>query len=48
MTPVKGNVFSIWLSSAWKYNLPDIKVLENTVEFDWGEAATKFPEGIIN
>ena len=48
LTPKSVNIFSEWLESAWRSKLPTIEVLENTVEFDWGEAATKFPEGIIN
>ena len=51
LDPVAGNIFSIWLGSAWNKNkkikLPTIEVLANTVNFNWGEAATKFPEGTI-
>ena len=46
---VTGNIFNIWLGSAWNKNnkLPDIEVLTNAVNFDWGKAASKFPAGKI-
>lgn len=45
MTSVTGNIFNIWLGSAFSNGLPIITVLVNSVKLDWGEAASKFPEG---
>ena len=47
MTPLTGNMFNIWLGSAFSNGLPDVTILEDSVKLDWGEAASKFPEGII-
>ena len=48
LNKVTGNIFSTWLQSAWTSNLPTIEVLKNSVTFDWGTAASKFPQGKTN
>ena len=45
LTPVTGNIFDIWLGSAFRNGLPIITVLEDAVKLDWKTDATKFPEG---
>ena len=46
MPPVSGNIFHIWISSAFRKGLPKITVQEDSVKLDWGEAASKFPKDI--
>ena len=48
LTPVTGNIFHIWINSAFSKGLPTITVLAKSVKLDWGEAASKFPEGTLH
>ena len=45
MPKVKGNMFNMWLGSAFREGLPIIKVLKSSVQLDWKINATTFPEG---
>ena len=49
LSAVSGNIFNEWLGSAWTKTpkLPTIEVLVNTVNFNWGTAASEFPEGTV-
>ena len=42
---VRGNMFNIWLGTAFRKDLPIIKVLESSVKLDWKINANTFPKG---